>query len=115
MGCICSILGRDEKYINILVGKPEGKRTLGRSGRRKRDKCRMDFREKAWEAVGRIHLAQDRIQCRAFMNTVMNLQVPYQMGNFLTIWVTFRFTRALLHGISYLVNYWQWVRNINGE
>jgi len=44
----------------------------------------MDLREIVWEGVEWIHLAQDRDQWRAVVNTVMNLRVPKKAGNFLT-------------------------------
>jgi hypothetical protein len=46
----------------ILVGKPEGKKPLGRPRRRWLDNIRTDLREIAWEVVDWIHLAQDRDQ-----------------------------------------------------
>jgi hypothetical protein len=58
-----------------LVGKPEGKRPLGRPRRRWVDNIKMDLREIGWDDVD-WNLAQDREQCRALMNTVMNLRVP---------------------------------------
>jgi hypothetical protein len=60
---------------NILAGKPEGKRPLGRPRRRWED-IRIDLRETGWEGVDWIHLAQDRDLWRALVNTVMNLRVP---------------------------------------
>jgi hypothetical protein len=60
----------------ILVGKPEGRIPLGRSRHRWENNIRMDLREIRWEGVDWIHLAQDRDQWRAVVNTVMNLQVP---------------------------------------
>jgi hypothetical protein len=57
-----------------LVGKPEGKRPLGR--RRWVDNIKMDLREIGWNGVDWIYLAQDRDQWRARANTVMNLRVP---------------------------------------
>jgi hypothetical protein len=51
-------------------------RELGRSRRRWEDTIRMDLREIRWEGVNWIHLAQDRDQWRAVVNTVMNLRVP---------------------------------------
>jgi hypothetical protein len=44
----------------------------------------MDLTQIGWESVDRIHLAQDREQWRALVNTVMNLRVPQKEGNFLT-------------------------------
>jgi hypothetical protein len=58
------------------VGKPEGKRPLGRPRRRWEDNVRMDLREIGWGGMDWIDLAQDRDQRRALVNTAMNLQVP---------------------------------------
>jgi hypothetical protein len=60
----------------ISVGKPEGKRPLGRPRRRWVDNIKMDLREIEWYGVDWIELAQDRDQWRALVNTVMNLRVP---------------------------------------
>jgi hypothetical protein len=61
---------------NILVGKAGGKIPLGRPTLRWEDNIRMDLREIGWEGVNWIHLAQDRDQWRALVNTVMNIPVP---------------------------------------
>jgi hypothetical protein len=58
------------------VGKPEGKRPLGRHRRTWEDNIRMDLRERGWGGMDWIDLAQDRDQWRALVNTVMNLRVP---------------------------------------
>jgi hypothetical protein len=58
------------------VGKPEGKRLLGRPRRRWEVNTKMDVREIGWGGIDWIDLAQDRDQWRAFVNTVMNLLVP---------------------------------------
>jgi hypothetical protein len=60
----------------ILVGKPEGKRPLGRPRRRWVDNIKKDLREIGQDGVDWIELAQDRDQLRALVNTVMNLRVP---------------------------------------
>jgi hypothetical protein len=70
-------------YI-ILVGRPEGKGPLGRPNRRWEDNIKMDFRGKGFGDVDWVHLAQDRDRWRAVVNTVMNLRVPLNSGNFLT-------------------------------
>jgi hypothetical protein len=58
------------------VGKPEGKRPLGRPRRRLVDTINIDLREVGWDGVNWIDLAQVRDQWSAFVNTVMNLRVP---------------------------------------
>jgi hypothetical protein len=58
------------------VGKPEGKRPLGRPRRRWVNNIKMDVRETGWDGGDWIDLAQDRDRWRALMNTVMNLWVP---------------------------------------
>jgi hypothetical protein len=60
----------------ILVGKPEGKRPLGRPRRRWVDNIKIDLREIGWHAIDWIDLAHDRYPWRALVNTLMNLRVP---------------------------------------
>jgi hypothetical protein len=60
----------------ILVGKPEGKRPLGRPRHVWVDNFKMDIRETGWGGMDWIDLAQDRDQWRALVNMVMNLWVP---------------------------------------
>jgi hypothetical protein len=59
----------------ILVGKPEGKRPLGRPRRRWVDNIKLDLREIEWDGMDWIELAQDKDRWRALVNTVMNLRV----------------------------------------
>jgi hypothetical protein len=67
---------RNAYTSRILVGKPEGKRPLGRPRRRWMDNIRMNLRGIGWDGVGWIDPAQDRDQWRALVNTVMNLRIP---------------------------------------
>jgi hypothetical protein len=60
----------------LLVGKPEGKRTLGRPRHRWADIIRMDFGEVGWGDVDWIGLAKDRNRWRALVNSALNLRVP---------------------------------------
>jgi hypothetical protein len=60
----------------VLIGKTAGKRALGRHRRRGEDNIRMDLKERGWEFMDWIHLAQDRDQWQALVNTVMNHWVP---------------------------------------
>jgi hypothetical protein len=71
MGGACGAHGGGA--YNILVGRPEGMRPLGRPRRRWEDNIKMDLR---FGDVDWIHWAQDRDRWRALVNTVMNLRVP---------------------------------------
>jgi len=67
----------------VLVGKPVGKRPIGRPRCRWED-IKMDFQEVGCGGMDWIELAQDRDRWRARVNVVMNLQVQHSVGNFLT-------------------------------
>jgi hypothetical protein len=60
----------------VLVGKPEGKRPLGRPRRRWEDNIKIDLREVGWGCWDLMELAQDRDSWRALVSTVMNFRVP---------------------------------------
>ena len=60
----------------VLMGKPEGKRPLRRPRHRWEDKIKMDLQEIGCGCMDWIELAQDRDRWLAFVNVVMNLQVP---------------------------------------
>jgi hypothetical protein len=68
-------VGEERNVYKVLMGKPEGKRPLGRPRRRWEDGIRMDLREIGWGNVDWIQLAQVRDRWRALVNTVMNLRV----------------------------------------
>jgi hypothetical protein len=69
-------MGEVRGACKILVGRPEGRRPLGRPKRRWEDNIKMDIREIGFANVDWIHWAQDRDRWRAVVNTVMNLRVP---------------------------------------
>jgi hypothetical protein len=60
----------------VLVGRPKGKTPLGRPRHRWEDNIKMDLGGIGIDGANWIRLAQDRVQWRAFVNTVMNLRVP---------------------------------------
>jgi hypothetical protein len=60
----------------VFVGKPEGKRPLGRPRRRWEENIKMDLQEAECGVMDWIELAQDRERWRALVNAVMNLRVP---------------------------------------
>jgi hypothetical protein len=66
-------MGEKGNAYRLLVGKPEGKRPLGRPRRRWLDNIRMDLAKVGWSDVDWIGLAQDRNRWRAVVNSVMNL------------------------------------------
>jgi hypothetical protein len=77
MGGACSAYGREERRIQgFLVGKPEGKRPLGRPTRKWENNIKMDLQEDGCKGVDWIKLAQVRDRWRALVNAVMNLWVP---------------------------------------
>jgi hypothetical protein len=69
-------MGEMRGVYRVLIGSPEGKRPLGRLRRRWEDNIKLDLREMGIDGANWIHLAQDMVLWRAFLNTVMNLWVP---------------------------------------
>jgi hypothetical protein len=69
-------MGEGRGIYTVLVGRPEGKRPLGRPRRRWEDNIKMDLREIGIDRANWLRLAQDRVQWWACVNTVMNLRVP---------------------------------------
>jgi hypothetical protein len=69
-------MGEGIGVYRVLVGRPEGKKPLGRPRHRWEDNIRLDLREIKIDGANWMQLAQDRVQWRAFVNTVMNLRVP---------------------------------------
>jgi hypothetical protein len=69
-------MGEVRGAYNILVGRSEGRRPLGRPRRRWEDNIKMGLREIGFGDVDWIDLAQDRDRWWALVNTLMNLQVP---------------------------------------
>jgi len=67
-------MGEWRGVYSVLVGKPEGKRPLGRPRRRWEDNIKMDLQEVGLWGMDWIELAQDRDRWRAFVNAVMNLR-----------------------------------------
>jgi hypothetical protein len=68
-------MGEGRGVNRVLVGKPEGKRPLGRPRRRWEDNIKMDLQEVGCEGMDWIELAQNRDRWRALVNAVMNLRV----------------------------------------
>ena len=69
-------MGEERGAYSVLVGKPEGKRLLGRPRRRWIDNIRKDLQEVGCGYVDWIGLAQDRDRWRTLVSAVMNLRVP---------------------------------------
>jgi hypothetical protein len=69
-------MGEGRGAYRILVGRPEGRRSLGRPGRRWEDNIKMDLQEVGWGSVDWIDMAKDRDRWRALVNAAMNLRVP---------------------------------------
>jgi hypothetical protein len=78
-------MGEGRFIHRVLVGKPEGKRSLGRPRRKWEDNIEMDIQEVGGGCGDWLELAQDRYRWRALVSAVMNFRVPQNAGNFLTI------------------------------
>jgi hypothetical protein len=76
VGGTCGTDGEKRNVYRLLVGKPEGKRSLGRPRRRWMNNIKKDLLEIGLNIVDWIGLAQDRYRRRALLNSVMNLRVP---------------------------------------
>jgi len=101
MGGACGAYGEGRGVYIELVGKPEGKRPLGRPRSRWEYNIRMDLQEVECRFMYWIELAQDRDRWRTHLNEAMNLGIPQNAGNFLTGCKPFSFSRrTLLHGVS---------------
>jgi len=69
-------MGEGRGVYRVLVGKPEGRRHLGRRRHKWEDNIRLDIREVGCGYVDWMELAQDRDRWRALVSAVMNLRVP---------------------------------------
>ena len=94
-------MGEERGVYSVLVGKPEGKRPLGRPRRRWVDYIGMDLQEVGYGYMDWIGRAQDSNRWRTLVSAVMNLRVPWNAGNFLTSCKPVSFSRRTLHhGVS---------------
>jgi hypothetical protein len=69
-------MGERRDAYKILVGRPEGRRPLGRPRHRWENNIKMDLQEVGWDCMDWIDMAQDRDRWWALVNAVMNLRVP---------------------------------------
>jgi len=69
-------MGERRGVYRVLVGKPKGKRPLGRPRFRWEDNIKMDLQEVGCEGMDWIELAQDKDRWRVLVNAVMNIRVP---------------------------------------
>jgi len=94
-------MGQGRGVHRVLLGRPEGKRSLGRPRRRWGDNIKMDLHEVGGGCEDWMELAQDRDRWRALVSTVMNLRVPKKRGISLLAAEPVSFSRrTLLHGVS---------------
>ena len=108
MGWTCGAYGWGERVYKVMVGKPEGRRPLGRPRRRWVDNIRMDLQDVVCGYMDWIALAQDRDRWWMLVSAVMNLRVPWNAGNFLTSCKPVSFSRRTLHhGVSKYMKFHQ--------
>ena len=99
-------MGEERGVYRVLVGKPEGKRPLGRPRRRWVNNIRMDLQEVGCGNMDWTGLAQDRDMWRTLLSAVMNLRVPWNAVNFLTSCKPVSCSRKTLHpAVSMHTNY----------
>jgi hypothetical protein len=77
-------MGEGRGLYIVLVGKPAGKRPLGRPRRRWEGNIEIDLQELGGEVMEWIELVHDRDRWQTLVNAVINLRAPYNAGNFLT-------------------------------
>jgi hypothetical protein len=75
-------MGEGRGAYRVLVGRPEGRRPLGRPRHRWEDNIKMDLQEVGWGGMDWIDMAQDRDRWRVLVSMVMNLWVPQNVGSF---------------------------------
>jgi hypothetical protein len=69
-------MGEGRGVCRVLVGKPEGKRPLGRTRRRWEDNIKVNLQEVGCGGMDWIELTQDRHKCRPVVNALMNIRIP---------------------------------------
>jgi hypothetical protein len=69
-------MGKGRGVYRVLLGKPEGKRPIGRPRHRWEDNIKMDLQEVGYRGMDWIELAKDRDRWQALVNAIMNLRVP---------------------------------------
>jgi hypothetical protein len=74
VGCTCGTHGQGRGVYGVLIGRPEGKRPLGRPRHGWEDNIKMNLREIGIDGANWIRLAEDRVQWRVFVSTVMNFR-----------------------------------------
>jgi hypothetical protein len=94
-------MGKRRGAYRVSVGKPEGKRRLGRPARKWEDNIRMDVEEIGWQGVDWIDLPQDRDEWRAVVNKVTTFRILQTARNFLIRRGTISFSsRTLIHVVN---------------
>ena len=91
-------MGEERGVYRVLVGKPEGKRPLGRPRRGWVDNIRMDLQEVGCGYMDWIGMVQNRDRWLTLVSALMNLRVPWNARNFLTSCKQVSFSRTVDHG-----------------
>ena len=94
-------MGEERVVYRVFLGKPEGRRPMGRPRRRWVENIKMDLQVVGCGFMDWIGLAKDRERWRTLVSAVMNLRAPWNAGNFLTSCKPVSFSRRTLHhGVS---------------
>jgi hypothetical protein len=101
MGGACSTNGEKRNVYRFLVGKPEGRRPLGKTRRRWVHNIRMDLLGLGWGDVDWIGLAQDRDRWGDLVNSILNLRVPKNAGKLSSVLTICDLSKSVqLHRVS---------------
>ena len=100
IGWACGTYGWGEGVYRVLLGKPEGRRSLGRPRCRRVDNVRMDLQVVGCRYMDWIGLAQDRDRWRTLVSAVINLRVLWNAANFLTSCKPVSFSKRTLHHVE---------------
>ena len=101
MGGHVACIGEKRGIYRVLVGKPGGKRPLGKPRRRWEDNIKMDLHEVGCGGMEWVELARDMDRWRTLVNAAMNLIILLNAGDFLTSWKPVSLSRRTLFvGVS---------------
>ena len=103
----CSTCRREEKFLQHVAGKPEGKIPFGKDRHRWKGTMKMDHKETGWGGMDWIYVAQKRDMWCVLVNMVMKLQVAWNVVSAWNSWGSPSVSRmTVLYGSTYIILHW---------